>query len=134
MQVRRVLPLLLLVLPLRLAAQADDTLRAVVLDRRDIFDPEERGFVARVGNALHIQTRPATIRRELLFRPGEPVDSARIAESERNLRALGVFRRVVIDTIRTDSGLVARVVTKDGWSTQADWRFRSTGGEVAFTA
>ncbi len=133
MQVRRVLPLLLLVLPLRLAAQADDTLRAVVLDRRDIFDPEERGFVPRVGNALHIQTRPATIRRELLFRAGEPFDSARIAESERNLRALGVFRRVVIDTIRTDSGLVAHVVTKDGWSTQADWRFRSTGGEVAFT-
>ncbi len=44
-----------------------------------------------------------------------------------------MFRRVVIDTVRTDSGLVARVVTKDGWSTKADWRFRSTGGEVAFT-
>jgi hypothetical protein len=26
-----------------------------------------------------------------------------------------------------------RVLTKDGWSTQADWRFRSTGGQVAFT-
>jgi hypothetical protein len=131
--VRRVLPLLLLVLPLRLAAQTDDTLRAVVLDRRDIFDPQERGFVARVGNALHIQTRAPTIRRELLFRPGEPFDSARFAESERNLRALGVFRRVMIDTVRTDSGLVARVLTKDGWSTKADWRFRSTGGEVALT-
>jgi hypothetical protein len=130
---RRVLPLLLLVLPIRLAAQADDTLRAVELDRRDIFDPDEHGFVARVGNALHIQTRPATIRRELLFGPGEPYDSARLAESERNLRALGVFRRVRIDTVRTDSGLVARVLTKDGWSTKLDWRFRSTGGEVAFT-
>jgi hypothetical protein len=130
---RRVLPLILLVLPLRLAAQAGDTLRAVELDRRDIFDPEERGFVARVGNALHIQTRAATIRRELLFHAGQPYDSARIAESERNLRALGVFRKVGIDTVRTDSGLVARVLTKDGWSTKADWRFRSTGGEVAFT-
>lgn len=130
----RVLPLVLLpVLPFRLAAQVDDTLRAVELDRRDIFDPEERGFVARVGNALHIQTRAATIRRELLFRAGEPFDSARVAESERNLRALGVFRRVAVDTVRTDSGLVARVLTKDGWSTKADWRFRSTGGEVAFT-
>ncbi len=127
------LPLLLLVCPLRLAAQANDTLRAVELDRRDIFDPDERGFVARVGNALHVQTRAATIRRELLFGSGEPFDSARLAESERNLRALGVFRRVRIDTVRTDSGLVARVLTKDGWSTKADWRFRSTGGEVAFT-
>ena len=143
---RRILPLLTLVLPLRLAGQtptdsvqpADspasaDTLRGVELDRRDIFDPDERGWVARVGNALHVQTRASTIRRELLFHPGEPFDSARVAESERNLRALGVFRRVKIDSVRTDSGLVARVLTKDGWSTKADWRFRSTGGEVAFT-
>ena len=140
---RRVLPLIALALPFRLAAQAPapapsaptagDTLRAVVLDRRDIFDPDEQGWIARVGNALHVQTRASTIRRELLFRAGQPYDSARIAESERNLRALGVFRRVRIDTVRTDSGLVARVLTKDGWSTKADWRFRSTGGEVAFT-
>jgi hypothetical protein len=142
---RHLLPLLLLVLPVGLAAQvpadsaarsgapAGDTLRAVELDRRDIFDPDERGWIARVGNALHIQTRAATIRRELLFQPGQPYDSARVAESERNLRALGVFRRVRIDTVRTDSGLVARVLTKDGWSTKADWRFRSTGGEVAYT-
>ena len=135
----------MLALPFRLAAQvpADsagapsastgDTLRAVELDRRDIFDPDERGWIARVGNALHIQTRAATIRRELLFHPGEPYDSARVAESERNLRGLAVFRRVKIDTVRTDSGLVARVLTKDGWSTKADWRFRSTGGEVAYT-
>ena len=146
MRFRLLLPLSILLVPLRLAGQvpADsarpdaapvggDTLRAVQLDRRDIFDPGERGWVARLGNALHFETRAATIRRELLFRPGEPFDSARIAESERNLRALGIFRRVRIDTVRTDSGLVARVLTKDGWSTQADWRFRSTGGEVAFT-
>jgi hypothetical protein len=80
-----------------------------------------------------VETRASTIRRELLFRPGEPYDSARVAESERNLRALGVFRRVKIDSVRTDSGLVLRVLTKDGWSTQADWRFRSAGGEVALT-
>lgn len=107
--------------------------RAVELDRRDIFDPDERGFLARLANALHIQTRAATIRRELLFQPGEPFDSARAAESERNLRALGVFRRVRIDSVRTDSGLAMRVTTKDGWSTQADWRFRSAGGDVEFT-
>jgi hypothetical protein len=145
---RRLAALGLLLLPFRLVAQvpadsadsaaappaaSSDTLRAVELDRRDIFDPSERGWLARVANALHVETRAATIRRELLFRPGEPYDSARVAESERNLRALAVFRRVRIDTVRTDSGLVARVLTKDGWSTKADWRFRSTGGEVAYT-
>ena len=145
MRFRHLLPLFTLLVPLRLAGQTPvdsasagvppggDTLRGVELDRRDIFDPDERGWIARLGNALHIQTRAATIRRELLFRPGEAFDSARVAESERNLRALGVFRQVRIDSVRTDSGLVARVLTKDGWSTKADWRFRSTGGEVAIT-
>ena len=45
----------------------------------------------------------------------------------------GVFRRVKIDTVRTDSGLVAKVLTKDGWSTQIDYRFRSAGGQIEFT-
>lgn len=107
--------------------------RGVELQRRDIFDPDEQSWYARVANALHIQTRPHVIRRELLFQPGEPYDSALVAESERNLRALGIFRRVQIDSAHTDSGLVMRVVTKDGWSTKADWRFRSAGGDVEFT-
>lgn len=105
----------------------------VQLQPRDIFDPNERSWLARVANQLHFQTRAPIIRREILLRPGEPYDSALVAESERNLRSLGIFRRVQIDSVRTDSGLVLRVITKDGWSTQADWRFRSTGGEVAFT-
>jgi hypothetical protein len=88
----------------------------VQLQRRDIFDPNERSWLARLANGLHIRTRAPVIRREVLLRPGEPYDSALVAESERNLRALGIFRRVQIDSVRTDSG-----------------RFRSTGGEVAFT-
>ncbi len=138
------LPLLVVGLSFPLSAQSpsdsatasDSTstvLRGVELERRDIFDPDERGWVARLGNALHVETRAPTIRRELLFHPGELYDSAKVAESERNLRALGIFRRVRIDTVRTDSGLVARVLTKDGWSTQIDYRFRSAGGQVEFT-
>jgi hypothetical protein len=140
---RHLLPLAVLLGPLQLAAQttADTTpsvdsalvIRRVQLQRRDIFDPDERSWLARMANRLHFQTRPAVIRRELLFHPGQPYDSALVAESERNLRALGIFRRVQIDSVRSDSGLVLRVLTKDGWSTQLDWRFRSTGGEVAFT-
>lgn len=129
--------------PLQLAAQSPaDTaapvdsaliIHRVQLQRRDIFDPNERSWLARMANRLHFQTRAPVIRRELLLRSGELYDSALVAESERNLRALGIFRRVQIDSVRTDSGLVLRVLTKDGWSTQLDWRFRSTGGEVAFT-
>jgi len=140
---RLVLPLAALLLPSTLYAQGtvdsgpvanpDAIIRGVQLHRREIFDPNERSWLARMANRLHFQTRPAIIRRELLFQVGEPYDSALVAESERNLRALGIFRRVQIDSVRTPTGLMLRVLTKDGWSTQADWRFRSTGGEVAFT-
>ena len=142
--VRLALPLLVCCLPAVLSAQsvADSgpalpsdsrIIRAIQLERRDVFDPHERGWLARVANALHFETRAPTVRRELLFGVGEPYDSARVAESERNLRGLGVFRRVQIDSTQTDSGVVMKVLTKDGWSTRADWRFRSAGGEVEFT-
>jgi hypothetical protein len=140
---RHLLPVVVLLGPLQLAAQstpdttasADSALviRRIQILRRDIFDPHERSWFARLANKLHFQTRAPIIRRELLLEPGQPYDSARVAESERNLRALGIFRRVQIDSVRTDSGLVLQVVTKDGWSTQLDWRFRSTGGEVALS-
>ncbi len=143
MLLRHLLPLVAFSLPLRLPAQtAADTgssadpamiVHAVQIHRRDIFDPDERSWFARLANKLHFQTRAAVIRRELLFHPGEPYDSALVAESERNLRSLGIFRRVQIDSVRISDSLVLRVVARDGWSTQADWRFRSTGGEVAFT-
>ena len=110
------------------------TINHVALERRSVFDVEEATlWPLRLVNALHITTRPYVIRRELLFSPGDAWDSARVAESERNLRGLRVFRSVRIDSVRTDSGLVARVRTADGWSTRPDFRFKSTGGELDYT-
>ena len=102
--------------------------------RDDVFDSTEAtNWVTRAANGLHITTREGVVRRELLFHTGEPYDSARVAETARNLRALGIFRRVEIDSVRTDSGLVLRVTTHDGWSTRPDARFRSTGGQAEYT-
>ena len=143
MRLRRLLLPAALLLPLRLNAQgtidsvspadSDLVIHGIQLQPREIFDPDEKSWLARMANRLHFQTQRAVIRRELLFKTGQLYDSALVAESERNLRGLGIFRRVQIDSVRTRTGLMMRVLTKDGWSTQADWRFRSTGGEVAFT-
>jgi hypothetical protein len=63
---RHFLPLAVLLCPLSLAAQTtidsavvDSALliRRVQLIRRDIFDPDEQSWVARMGNRLHFQTR-----------------------------------------------------------------------------
>ncbi len=125
--------------PLRAQAPADTAprpiIRGVIIDRQDIFDADEarESALARFGNAIHTTTRRRVIERELLFQPGEPFDSARVAETARNLRALGIFRRVLIDSIHTDSGTVLRVTTKDGWSTRPQLDFTSTGGQTAWS-
>lgn len=130
--------LVVLVGPSPLLAQAPgDTIPVVsriTLDRRNIFDDTDRSWVTRIVNRFHIRTQASIIRREFLFRAGEPYDSARVAETARNLRGFGVFRDVSIDSIRTDSGLTVAVTTRDGWSTRPDFRFRSTGGSVVYTA
>lgn len=48
----------------------------------------------------------------------------------RNLRTRGLFRKVVVDTVTADSGVVLQVITKDGWTTQVDVRFRSAGKQT----
>ncbi|HWA40264.1 MAG TPA: hypothetical protein VG712_01550, partial [Gemmatimonadales bacterium] len=114
-----------------LAAQ---TITAVEIERHDVFTGDvARTFYGRIANALHITTQDAAIRRELLLRPGMAYDSALADEGARNLRRLGVFRQVRVDTVTADSGLVLRYTTDDGWSTKADFRFGSTGNEVTWT-
>lgn len=108
--------------------------RAVEIVRYDIFAPSEASnFAARAANGLHFTTRAGVVRRELLFRAGEPYDSARVAETARNLRFLSIFRAVTIDTVRRDSGLVVRVTTADGWSTRPLFNIQSTGGSFSPT-
>ena len=110
------------------------TIRAVTIQRNDIFDPaESTSWFTRLANRLHITTREGVVRRELLLKAGDPYDSARAAETARNLRALGVFRQVQVDSVRSDSGLIVNVTTRDGWSTRPEFRFRSTGGETEYT-
>jgi hypothetical protein len=109
-------------------------LAAVEIQRNEIFDPEEaRGWLPRLANWLHVRTRDGVVRREVLLAPGEPFDSARAEETARRLRGLGIFRRVQLDTVSTDSGLVVRVLTKDAWSTQLDFGFHSAGSRVLYS-
>ena len=126
--------------PNTLAAQAPalsepvPIIRAVELRRDNIFSPHEAtSFFPRLANSLHLTTRARVVRRELLFRAGDPYDSARTAETARTLRRLGVFRSVRLDTVHSDTGLVMRVLTADGWSTKPDFRFYSAGRSVVYT-
>jgi hypothetical protein len=106
-------------------------IRHIEVHRSDIFTEEEaKGWLARLVNGLHFTTLPRVVSREILFKEGEPYDSLKAAETARNLRTLGIFRRVQLDTVTTDSGFVLKVFTQDGWTTQADLRFRSAGSQT----
>lgn len=122
--------------------QAQDTadsrrrIDTVIVITHDVFDRREaeRNLIFALANAMRFKTRPEIVRRELLFSPGDRYDPDRIAESARNLRRMGIFRDVAIDTFSLGERLAVRVETRDGWSTQLRLNGRSTGGEFTWSA
>jgi len=108
-------------------SRAPQTIDTIIVIAENVFGPGDPGLL-RFANSLRISTRPSIVRRELLFHQGEVYDSALVAETERNLRQLGVFRSVSIDTTRLADRLAVVVRTADGWSTQLQMNFGFTGG------
>jgi len=107
----------------------------IELLRRNIFaDSEATFFLPKLVNRFHITTRQNVVERELLFEVGRPLGPDALQETARNLRRLGVFRTVRVDTLRRDTTLVVRVETQDGWSTKPEVGFASTGGQTAWRA
>ncbi len=107
----------------------------VRVQRENVFDESENAYwLARVANALHIVTRERVVRRELLIPEGAPYDSAAAEETARNLRKLGIFREVSVDSTRTDAGLQQNVTTRDSWSTMVYLTFKSSGDQVTWGA
>jgi hypothetical protein len=103
----------------------------IIIVTQDIFRPEEAqaNSLYRIMNALHFTTRTSVVRHELLFAQGEPFDSAKIAETERNLRTRGLFRDVSIDSMTVGDRLHVLVETNDGWTTSLVLNANFTAGE-----
>ena len=83
-------------------AESGPVIDTIVVITQNVFGAEEArsNKLFRIANALRFKTRTNVVRRELLFKQGEVYDSAIVAESERNLRAFGIFRDAVIDLFR----------------------------------
>jgi hemolysin activation/secretion protein len=118
------------------AARAQDApqIRQIRIESENVFQDAEGSLLARVADAIHGITRPEVIRRELLFSEGDTLDPARIAETERNLRALGLFRSVKIRVEPVGDQVDVVVQTRDGWSTQLSGSFGRAGGRNKFGA
>lgn len=117
------------------ASPPDSTLPAqasvigeIEIRTENVFTDEEAKhhfFPYGLLNALHRTTRPAFVRQELTVNEGDSLSAADLAESERNLRHLQIFRHVAVTS---DSGNVS-VVTADSW-TAKPWLGVSRGGGV----
>jgi hypothetical protein len=115
-------------------AQDAPRIREIRIESENVFQDAESSFLARVADAIHGITRPEVIRRELLFSEGESLDPAKLAETERNLRALGLFRSVRIRTETVGDEVDDVVETRDGWTTQLNGSFGRAGGGNKFGA
>ncbi|HXL85987.1 MAG TPA: hypothetical protein VN927_02200, partial [Gemmatimonadaceae bacterium] len=83
------------------------------------------------------RTQPEVIRRELLFAPGDSVDTLRVAESLRRLRDLAFleYARVEAHECQTPTGevLSLQVVTRDGWTARPDIKSNKGSPRIGLT-
>ncbi len=95
----------------------------------DLDDPEENNWLFRQANALHVETRPSTLRRQLLFASGERVSARVIAETERLLRGKDYLYEAEIRPYAYGDGIVdVEVVTRDSWTLQPGAKVSLAGG------
>jgi outer membrane protein assembly factor BamA len=104
----------------------------VRIDNHNIFDltdEKENGILYRAANALHIQTRAAVVRRQLLFKPGERVSARLIEETERVMRSNRVFYDVSMVPVGYRNGVVdIEVRTRDTWTLEPGVSASRAGG------
>jgi hypothetical protein len=114
-----------------LAAQAPPAISTVEIRPTDIFSDEEAAqfFLYRWANALHVRTKPAFIETQLLFAPGDPLRLEILAETERNLRAFGLFRKA---SVRAEGTRVV-VETADTWTLLLRGSLSNKGGVTEYS-
>ncbi|HEY3852532.1 MAG TPA: hypothetical protein VGL87_16290 [Steroidobacteraceae bacterium] len=102
------------------------------IDIRNIFDendPRENRGLYRLADRLHIRTKPAAIRAQLLFKSGDRYSSEKLAETERNLRLLVFIYDAHVVPVRFAEGKVdVKVITRDVWTLDPNLSFGRSGG------
>src|SRR5262249_2963834 len=100
-----------------------------------LFDPAEGsrgGFYLR-ANLVAVATPERLLRKFLLFHEGDSFDPARLAESERTLRALGFLKSASITAGDPHDGVVdITVTTQDALTTDINADFSNDGGRSLY--
>jgi hypothetical protein len=95
----------------------------------DLLDSREDNALFRFVNQLHIGTRAQVIRKQLLFKSGEPLSVRLIDETDRLLRANAYFYDVVILPYAWHDGVAdIEVRTRDTWTFVPTLSLNRAGG------
>ncbi len=109
--------------------------RSIQLDIKDAFEgatvhSDAEQWLFDVGNKLHIDSRPSTIRRRLLFREGDTVTKGLLLEAEKTLRAEEFLADAIIEVLIWQDGTIhVKVTTYDQWTTVPGISLQRLGGE-----
>jgi Omp85 superfamily domain len=100
----------------------------------DLSTPGNNNWLYRLADRLHVPTRQAAVRAQLLFHPGDLYSRRILEETARNIRQNSNFlREPVIRPIAYHQGVVdIQVITHDVWTLQPGVNFSRTGGVNAF--
>ena len=110
----------------------DAIIGKILIENQNVFDldnPLEDRWLFRLANFLHIRTRPKVIRRQLLFKEGDPYSIRDIEESARILRSNHYIGDAEIEPIRYEDGVVdLKVKTRDVWTISGGPSYGRRGG------
>ena len=111
----------------------------IAITTRPIFSEQEVAeaplplyLMRRAMNALHVDTRQSVLRRELLFAPGDLYEPSLLAETERNLRSLGIMNNVRVTAVDTtaDGRVNVRITGRESWTLQTSVAYsRASSGD-----
>lgn len=108
-------------------------IRDIYINNGDVYPDSSSVFMSGVFNSLHYKTRDYIIRQELLFAEDGTLESNKLKETERNLRALDLFTKVRVYTDTIGYDLVDIYVdTEDKWSILPALLVGSGGGQSTF--
>lgn len=101
---------------------------SIVIENRNVFSTDKPGydnFLFRTANRLHIVTRKYVLRRELLFKIGDPYERRLAEETAHNLRTrYDLYDAWVVPERLPNGNVLVRVITQDQWSLLAGARVK----------
>jgi hypothetical protein len=108
------------------------TIRSVEIVTGDVFE-RPVSYLEKFMNAAHIITRKGTIRRDMLFREGDALNSELLVKNKQLLASRGYLYNVDIMVTPSEdnpSEVDVKIVTRDGWTINGDGSITGLSGRM----